>query len=145
MNKKIFIKAACYGFIQSLVLNCLLFFYLSVYSSNISLKQYVLSGMFCSIVFSIVYCVIARNLTDSRVLFSFSITSMICYILGMLLVIMFCLIFNKTFLTLREVNNSDGISILFFVIFYISVSVILKTVFFTYLIIRNKLNKKRNN
>ena len=144
MNKRTFIKAIFDGFIQSLFSVCIGTFSVSVYSSNLSLKQYMLIGVLGAILSTFVYVVLMLKESSNKKLVCFSLLGLFCFVLSMIFMLAILIIFKFNFVPMREVNNADGIFILFAIGCYFLVSFILRICTLAILIIKNR-NAKKNN
>lgn len=146
MNKRFFIIAVLDSFIQSLILVCLGTFSISVDSSNLSLNQYLLIGVLSAILSAVVYVVVMLKESNNKKLVCFLLLGLLCFILSMVLTLAILIIFKFNFIPLREVNNADGILILYMTGSYILVSFILRLCAFVISIIKNiRINVGRKN
>lgn len=144
MNKRIFIIAVFDSFIQSLLLVCLGTFSISVYSSKLSLNQYLLIGVLSAILSAVVYVVVMLKESNNKKLVCFLLLGLLCFVLSMVLMLAILIIFKFNFIPLREVNNADGILILYTTGCYILVSFILRLCAFVISIIKNIRTKTKN-
>lgn len=137
MKKRIFLKAVLDGLIQSLILVCLETFSISVYASNLSLEQHLLIGASSAVLSAVVYVVLTLKESNNKKLACFSLISILFFVLNMVSILAIRLTFRFNFMPLREVNNADGILILFIIGCYILVSIILRICVFVISIIKN--------
>lgn len=140
--KKYFLKALLDGFISSLVLDCLDIFLLSVYASSLSLKQYLLLGVLGAMISSAIYFVFILKESSNKNILRFSLMSIFSFILCMAIMLGIHLTFSIDFLPLREVNNGDGIMLLFTIGSFILSSIVIRFYIFSTLIIKNLQQRK---
>jgi len=138
MNKKIFIKAALDGLIQNLILVCSGTFLFSVYAVSLSVRQYLLAGLFGAILSAVVYVLLIPKESNNKVIICFSLIGMLFFVLSIVTMLVIRLTFTFDILPLREVNNADGILFLFAAGFFVLASITLRVCIFVVLIVRNK-------
>lgn len=137
MNKRILIKAVFDGLIQSLILAGLGTFSISVYSANLALEQYLLIGVICAIFSAVVYAVFTVKEFSNKKIIYFSLVGILCFVLSIVSILALYLTFSFNFVPLREINNADGILILFSIVCYILASIIFRICIFVLSIIKN--------
>ena len=152
MSDKIFLKAAPDGIVQSLILFLSAEYTMSVYSSNQSViyQLFFISGL-CAILSATIYFLFLMKETCNKRIAFFSLSSILWFILTVV-VILIILIAVPTILQnqfpisvfpLREeVNNADGIWMMFVTGAFILFSFVLKLILFLTFIIRNMYKTK---
>ena len=125
MNKKVFFRAILDGVFQSLILTCLVMFTISEYTSILSLEQILLIAASCAVLSSVHYTILALKESTKKKLVYFSLTSFLGFFLSMVITVIFRISVRLNVWPLREVNNADGILILFAIGCYILTSIIL--------------------
>ncbi|MBR4058022.1 MAG: hypothetical protein IKK00_07855 [Oscillospiraceae bacterium] len=137
MNKRIVLKAALDGLIQSLILVCLGTFSVSVYASNLSLEKHLLIGASSAALSAFVYVALTLKESDNKKLTRFSLNSLLFFILSTVVIFAIRLTFRFGFMPLREVNHADGILLLFVIGCYILASIVLKICVYIISVIKN--------
>ena len=145
MNKKLFKKAALDGLIQSLILFCLETFLVSKYFSNVSLKRFLLVGLFSAVLSTVVFVMFTIKESTNKAIMFFWIISTLCFILCDVVMLALRLTFKLDFLPLREVNNANGILIVFAIGCFMLSTIILRVCAFIVLIIKNQHYRSQKN
>lgn len=126
MNKKLVFYAVLDGFIGSLILIVLGAFLVSTYAALLSLKHCFLLGFFAAILYTVLFIVPTRKETNNKAILCYLLISIFSFVLCYIIMIACRAISGFTLLPMREVNNADGISILFVSACFILSSFVLK-------------------
>ena len=135
MNKRIIIKSIFDSLSQSLIFGCL--GVLGIYDP-LSLNEYMMIGVLGAILSSSIYIVLALQETENKNFVCFTLIGIPVFALFTVLLLAIRITFKFDFLPPPpEVNNANGIIILFTQGCYIITSFILRTCCFVILIIKN--------
>jgi hypothetical protein len=134
VNKRIIIKSIFDSLSQSLIFACL--GVLGIYDL-LSLNEYMMIGVLGAILSSSIYIVLALQETENKNFVCFTLIGIPMFALFTVLLLAIRITFKFDFLPSPEVNNANGIIILFTQGCYIITSFILRTCCFVILIIKN--------
>ncbi len=135
--------ALCYGFMQALIIAIFISFLVSKYVVVFLLKHMLIISIFVALMSAIFYSITIFRLHKKREKILFSLSSTFCSILFLIVLFVIHMEFPFAFFSISQLNDADGILLIFTVGCYIIASLLLKLcVFYTSIILHNKMHGK---
>ena len=137
MNKKVFLKASIDGLTQGIASACLGQFLISTYTFDFTLTQCMVFGTVLAIICGSLYLGLVINERQNKSILLFSLVSILIFIGTFLCVTIFQVSCSYSPISLREVNNADGVLLLVSMLFTFALSFVLKLSIFFLMLIKN--------
>lgn len=153
-DKKCFwLKPICDGVVQGALFDCLSSFYVSIYSVCLGTGTNLLIGIICSIVSMSIFHLLISKETSNKSLAKFSLISLITFVLYITISFALRITFSSlnikypTLLIFSPAidNDNGGLMLLIWLMFYCSLTIILRIAILIALWLKNKKVKKSMN
>ena len=137
MNRVKSVKAILDGLLRSVMVEQLGGFLVSTYALGIPPKQCVVLGALCAIVATIVSLILMPKYCKSKVMLSFFVLSTLAFAASVILLFSFNLMCPLSIWPLRELNNADGVLLIFAIGSFLLLSFFLRASILLALVIKN--------
>ena len=144
MKRICLLKSVLDGIIQFIFLIGLSTFTTSEYTQFYSLKHFMLISILGAILLTVVYLVFMIKETNNRMIVWFSLSSFCSFCLCITILFVARLTFTIDNFYMRQINNADGILIIFTLACFFLTLVVLRLCVFVMLIIKNNILHKES-
>lgn len=143
MNKKMILKAILDGFVESLTLICLGLFLVSTYALNLTLNHGLWLGFLGAVICVVVFALLIRKETSNKVIILYFLINIFSFILCYAIMMSIRMVSEFEIFSLRDVNNGDGILLLFVNGCFVLSSLVLRVCVLVVLAIKNKVRSRK--